>query len=59
MGSEVFAAGVKARLGLGGDYRPVQDHGVAYSLKQPELAYGGHFGAKIGTLSHDEARSVG
>ncbi len=58
VGSKAFVDGVKAQLGVGGHYRRVQDHGVVCSLKEPEMAYGTHFGPRIGTLSDENADFV-
>lgn len=57
MCSEPFVERGKARLGIGGRYRQVQDNGVAYSLKESGIAYGGHSRSRMGTLSADDARS--
>ncbi len=47
----------RERLGVGGHYRQVQDHGVAYRRNEPMMACREHFGPKMRTLSHENTSS--
>ena len=59
VGSRAFVEGVKAQLGIGGRCRQIQNHGVAHTLREPEMACGDDFGPRIVALSDDGAHSVG
>ena len=45
---------MEERLGVSGHYCQVQDHGVAYCLHEPEMAYKEHFEPVMGTLSDEK-----